>query len=182
MATLKRWLIWTLHLFHDRELRKWLRDFYAQNCTHHPKTCFEFEIISLHKFCVTTCVFFKSISAKRWRWCAFLQFIFRLHSSFSDKQCCQLNLKLIWGKLNNCKSLELVFKVSRNFSTRLTQTESFEIDSTHSTFDSKMTLYKNHIFVNFIFDPLLANIFKIHNEKLKIVKTTLKHKNDNFWV
>ena len=98
----ERWLIWTLHLFHDRELRKWLRDFYAQNCTHHPKTCFEFEIISLHKFCVTTCVFFKSISAKRWRWCAFLQFIFRLHSSFFDNQCCQLNLKLIWGNLKNC--------------------------------------------------------------------------------
>ena len=113
MATLKRWLIWTLHLFHDRELRKWLRDFYAQNCTHHPKTCFEFEIISLHKFCVTTCVFFKSISAKRWRWCAFLQFIFRLHSSFSDNQCCQLNLKLIWGNLKNCKSLEhIVWKFS----------------------------------------------------------------------
>ena len=99
-----RWLIWTLHLFHDRELRKWLRDFYAQNCTHHPKTCFELEIISLHKFCVTTCVFFKSISTKRWRWCAFLQF----HSSFFDNQCCQLNLKLklIWEELKNCKSLE----------------------------------------------------------------------------
>ena len=72
--------------------------------------------------------------------------------------------------------------MSRLKSIRLTQSESFEIDSTHSTFDSKVTLYKNHIFVNFIFDPLLANIFKIHNEKLKIVKTTLKHKNDNFWV
>ena len=81
----------------------------------------------------------------------------------------------------NCCST-IVFKVSRNFSTRLTQSESFEIDSTHSTFDSKMTLYKNHIFVNFIFESLLANIFKIHNEKFKIVTITLIYKNDNFWI
>ena len=36
------------------------------------------------------------------------------------------------------RSIKLVFKVSRTFSTRLTPGESYEIDSTHSTFDSRV--------------------------------------------
>ena len=64
--------------------------------------------------------------------------------------------------MENCSTLEfegifmnygLVFKVSRNFSTRLTLSESLEIDSTYSTFDSKFSLSKFGIFKKLISAP-----------------------------
>ena len=36
------------------------------------------------------------------------------------------------------KVFKVVFKVSRMFSTRLTPVDSYEIDSTHSSFDSRV--------------------------------------------
>ena len=76
----------------------------------------------------------------------------------------------------------LVFKVSRTFSTRLTLSESFEIDSTHSTFSTPKWLYKNRIFENFI---LYAKIFKIPKyqlETLEIVIAALMQKNYTYFI
>ena len=41
------------------------------------------------------------------------------------------------------KVFKVVFKVSRMFSTRLTPVDSYEIDSTHSSFDSRVDFAKN---------------------------------------
>ena len=77
---------------------------------------------------------------------------------------------------------QLVFKVSRTFSTRLTLSESFEIDSTHSTFSTPKWLYKNQIFENFILEVLYAKIFKLLKIMLKIVISTLRHKNYTYLI